>query len=147
MNLIISTFENFLKPTNSFFRFVIVGAFNTCIGLSVIFVMMNGFQAGYWTATFIGNTIGAIVSYILNRNFTFRSKASVSVSCIRFVAVILASYIGAYSLSDQIINVTSNHLNFFFLSNKEASVLLGSCLYTLANYFGQKHFVFTTSNG
>jgi putative flippase GtrA len=142
MNHIISTFENFLKPTNPFFKFIIVGVINTCIGLSVIFILMNGFHTGYWPATFIGNAAGAAVSYILNRNFTFKSKASVGGSSIRFLAVILISYIGAYSLSDQIINAAFHHISLEVLTNKDASVLLGSCLYTAANYTGQKYFVF-----
>jgi putative flippase GtrA len=143
MNHIISTFENFLKPTNSFLKFVIVGVINTCIGLSVIFILMNLFHIDYWPATFIGNAAGAAISYILNRKFTFQSKTSVGGSSLRFLAVILISYFGAYSLSDQIINAAFQHADLQILTNKEASVLLGSCLYTFANYLGQKYFVFT----
>ncbi|WP_226534887.1 GtrA family protein [Fictibacillus halophilus] len=139
MNHIISTFENFLKPTNSFFKFVIVGIINTCIGISISFILLNGFHTGYWPSTFIGNAAGAVVSYILNRKFTFQSKTSVGVSSIRFLAVILISYFVAYSLSSQIINA----LDLQILTNKESSVLLGACLYTFANYMGQKYFVFT----
>jgi putative flippase GtrA len=143
MNHIISTFENFLKPTNTFLKFVIVGIINTCIGLFVIFILMNLFHIGYWPATFIGNATGAAISYILNRKFTFQSKTSVGGSSLRFLAVILFSYLGAYSLSDQIINTAYQHSALEILTDKEASVLLGSCLYTFANYFGQKYFVFT----
>lgn len=143
MNHIISTFENFLKPTNSLVKFIIVGVINTCIGLSIIFILMNLFHIGYWPATFIGNAAGAAISYILNRKFTFQSKTSVSSSSLRFLAVILLSYFGAYSLSDQIINAVFEHTDLQILTNKEASVFLGSCLYTFANYLGQKYFVFT----
>lgn len=143
MNHIISTFENFLKPTNTFLKFVIVGIINTCIGLFVIFILLNLFHMGYWASTFIGNATGAAISYILNRKFTFQSKTSVGCSSLRFLAVILISYLGAYSLSDQIINTAYHHTALEILTDKEASVLLGSCLYTFANYFGQKYFVFT----
>lgn len=143
MNHIISTFENFLKPTNTFLKFAIVGIINTCIGLFVIFILMNLFHIGYWPATFIGNSTGAALSYILNRKFTFQSKTSVGGSSLRFLAVILISYLGAYSLSDHIINIAFQHSNLEILTDKEASVLLGSCLYTFVNYFGQKYFVFT----
>lgn len=142
MNHIISTFENFLKPTNPFFRFIIVGTINTGIGLSVIFILLNAFHTGYWPATFTGNAAGAAVSYILNRNYTFQSKSPVGGSSLRFLAVILISYIGAYSLSDQIVKAAFQPISFQLFTNKEASVLLGSCLYTLANYMGQKYFVF-----
>jgi putative flippase GtrA len=108
---------------------------------------MNIFHLGYWTATFLGNLVGAVVSFILNRSFTFQSKSSIGGSSLKFIVVIFVSYIGAYAISDQIISLNYFQIDFRFISNKEASVLLGSCLYTLVNYFGQKYFVFTTSHG
>ncbi|MET3728488.1 putative flippase GtrA [Fictibacillus halophilus] len=142
MNHIISTFENFLKPTNTFIRFLLVGIVNTCIGLSIIFLLMNGIGMSYWLSTFIGNTCGAVVSYILNRNFTFKSNTSLGVSGIRFTAVILISYFGAYGMSNLLWSGILNDTSFRLVTNKEASVLFGACLYTLMNYFGQKYLVF-----
>jgi putative flippase GtrA len=142
MNLIISTFENFLKPTNSFIRFLIVGIVNTCIGVSIIFLLMNGIGLSYWMSTFTGNTSGAVISYVLNRNFTFKSNTSLGASGIRFVAVILISYFGAYGMSDLLWSGILKDISFILVTNKEASVLFGAFLYTLANYIGQKFWVF-----
>ncbi|MCM3719356.1 GtrA family protein [Fictibacillus phosphorivorans] len=142
MNHIISTFENFLKPTNSFFKFLVVGIINTCIGLTVIFFLLNVLHTGYWPATFLGNAIGAAVSYILNRKFTFQSKTSVGKSSLKFLLVILICYFGAYSLSDLIIDSVFQRSALKILTSEDASVLLGSALYTFANYLGQKYFVF-----
>lgn len=142
MNLIISTFENFLKPTNSFIRFLLVGIVNTCIGLSIIFLFMNGFGLSYWVSTFIGNTAGAVFSYMLNRNFTFKSSTSFGLSGLRFAGVILISYFGAYGLSDLLWCGILKETSIILITNEEASVFFGACLYTLFNYFGQKYFVF-----
>lgn len=142
MNLIISTFENFLKPTNSFIRFLLVGIVNTGIGLSIIFLLMNGIGLNYWISTFIGNTCGAVISYILNRNFTFKSSTSLGVSGLRFVAIIAISYFGAYGLSHLIWSGILNETSLILVTNKEASVFFGACFYTLMNYYGQKYFVF-----
>lgn len=142
MNLIISTFENFLKPTNSFIRFLLVGIVNTCIGLSIIFLLMNGIGLSYWLSTFIGNTSGAVISYILNRNFTFKSNTSLGASGIRFAAVVLISYFGAYGISDLLWSGILNETSLILVTNKDVSVLFGACLYTLMNYFGQKYLVF-----
>ncbi|KZE66114.1 hypothetical protein AWM68_06990 [Fictibacillus phosphorivorans] len=135
MNHIISTFGNFLKPTNSFIRFLLVGIVNTCIGLTIIFLLMNGFGLNYWMSTFIGNTCGALISYVLNRNFTFKSSTSLGASGIRFATVIVLSYFCAYGVSDLLLDES-------VVTNKEISVLFGACLYTLLNYYGQKYLVF-----
>lgn len=144
MNRIILTFENFLKRTNYFFRFILVGVINTCIGLGVIFILMNGFQLNYWVSTFTGNAAGAVVSFILNRNFTFKSKASLGKGGLRFVAVILICYFFSYSFSDQITKWALHDFDLpIYLSLKDVSVILGSIFYTVSNFFGQKYFVFT----
>ncbi|MGA4720009.1 GtrA family protein [Fictibacillus nanhaiensis] len=103
---------------------------------------MNGIGLSYWMSTFTGNTSGAVISYVLNRNFTFKSNTSLGASGIRFVAVFLISYFGAYGMSDLIWSGILNDTSFILLTNKDASVLFGACLYTLANYFGQKFWVF-----
>ena len=142
MNHIISTFENFLKPTNSFIRFLLVGIVNTCMGLSIIFIMMKGFGMSYWLSTFIGNACGAVTSFILNRNFTFKSKASLGGSGLRFIAVIMLSYFASYGMSDLIWRGLLKPVNLMVITHQEASVLFGAGLYTITNFFGQKHLVF-----
>ena len=76
--------------TSSFARFLLVGVFNTLVGLSASFAFFNLFHLNYWISTFAGNTIGAIVSYTLNRTFTFRSNVSVGSSWWKFAVVILS---------------------------------------------------------
>lgn len=142
MNHIISTFENFLKPTNSFIRFLFVGIVNTLIGLTIIFLLMNGIGLNYWMATSIGNTCGAIISFVLNRNFTFKSNNSLVASGIRFATVIVLSYFCAYGVSDLLWGGVMDESSLFLFTNKEVSVLFGACLYTLLNYYGQKYLVF-----
>lgn len=138
----ISTSKNFLKRTNSFFRFLLVGVVNTFIGLSVIFIFMNVFELSYWVSTFTGNSIGAAVSFLLNRKFTFNSNTSLKKGGMRFVAVILVCYFLSFTLSKQMINWKLFELNFLFTSPKNASVVIGTIFYTMTNYTGQKYFVF-----
>lgn len=130
----------------SFFRFLLVGVINTIIGLSAMYLFLHGFSFSYWASTFIGNIIGACVSYFLNRTFTFQSNASVGGSMFRFAAVILVCYFISYYLGEKIAFYLFSQLTF--LSHKyaqDAAVLFGTGIYTITNYFGQRLFVFHKS--
>lgn len=131
--------EKYLNQTSPFTRFLFVGVINTLVGLSVTFLFLNLLEQSYWTSTFIGNSIGAICSFLLNRTFTFNSDAAILTGGIRFILVILVCYFLSYTLSSYLIQ-------FFqfrgVLSNREFAVLLGTIFYTVSNYIGQKYVVF-----
>lgn len=124
--------------TSPFFRFLLVGVLNTIIGLSSIFFLMNILELGYWASTFIGNGIGAVCSFLLNRSFTFKSDIPFLQGGAMFVLVIFSSYIIAYSLSPFVASFFSN-----WLPEREMAVFIGAGLYTVFNYVGQKRVVFT----
>lgn len=128
---------------HSFFRFLLVGIINTLVGLSVMYLCLHGFSFSYWESTFIGNTIGAIVSYLLNRTFTFKSNAAVGSSMFRFAAVILICYFFSYYLGEKIAVIVFSKLPFFPKKYiLDAAVLFGTGFYTISNYLGQRFFVF-----
>ncbi|MCC3355815.1 GtrA family protein [Bacillus sp. REN16] len=127
---------HFPKPTDTFFRFLLIGLVNTLVGLSSIFLLLHAVGLSYWLSTFLGNAIGATVSYVLNRQFTFSSKVSAGRSIPLFVVVILGSYFLAFSISKMAADwVLTEYTNGF-------AVLLGTVLYTIMNYLGQKYIVF-----
>ncbi|MBA2943404.1 GtrA family protein [Paenibacillus sp. CGMCC 1.16610] len=129
--------------SGSFLRFLLVGVFNTLVGLSASFVFFNVLHLNYWLSTFAGNTLGAIVSYTLNRTFTFRSKASVGSSWWKFAIVILSCYGLSYSCSlllAEAAGVLWPELRADWLHN--GAILVGNGLYTIGNYLGHKYFTF-----
>ncbi|MFB7142404.1 GtrA family protein [Gottfriedia sp. NPDC056225] len=127
----------------TFFRFIAVGVLNTIVGLSAIYLLLHLLGLSYWWSTFLGNTIGACVSYLLNRKFTFKSQSSVSKSVPLFIIVILASYFIAYNLGAKIIDFSLSNTDFISDKMKtDLAVLISTGLYTIVNYFGQKLFVF-----
>jgi putative flippase GtrA len=136
--------RNFIKRTNSFIRFLLVGVINTCVGLFIIFFSLNALHLSYWVSTFVGNLAGACISYLLNRSFTFNSTVSFQRGLPRFLTIILICYFGAYFFSEKLmIWFTSFH----FVSTsveQNGAVLVGSVLYTISNYLGQRYFVFNT---
>jgi putative flippase GtrA len=126
-----------------FFRFLMVGLINTSVGLLSMYILFHGAGLSYWLSTFIGNTIGAFVSYLLNRTFTFKSNATIGKSSMRFILVIIVCYFVSFTIGK---HFTPWALGLFpILSESYSSdiaILFSSGLYTFFNYFGQKIFVF-----
>ncbi len=148
MNHSISNIHDYPKQTNSFFRFILVGVVNTLVGLSIIFTLLQVLGLPYFLSTFIGNSIGALVSFQLNKTFTFQSNKPVHRSAPLFILVVVVSYFSAYSFSDYVADgIGSFQFNLFSISNENIAVLLGTGLYTVFNYLGQKYFVFIEKAG
>ncbi|WP_245917402.1 MULTISPECIES: GtrA family protein [Bacillus] len=137
--------EHSLKQIKPFLRFLVVGIINTIIGLSVMFILMNLLQQSYWIATFIGNSLGAVISFTLNRAFTFQSTVTFRKGAPRFLLIILACYFLAYGTADILAGWTIMQSIFgtIISSEKELAILIGTALYTIANFLGQKYLVFS----
>ncbi len=126
-----------------FLRFLLVGVLNTMIGMGLMFLLKNGLDWPYWHATFTGNTIGAAVSFLLNRTFTFKSRVPVLTGAPRFVLVVLISYILSFSFSHSITGKMNGiAVSEVYLSSDTIAIILGSIFYTITNFIGQKLFVF-----
>jgi putative flippase GtrA len=143
MSLLELKLGSFLKRTNRFTRFLLVGMVNTLTGLSIIFLLLNVFGLSYWISTFVGNCVGAVVSYLLNRTFTFNSQIVFTKGVPRFIIVILVCYFLSYSLSEFLADGVYDFYKIIPNFNEEEfAILLGSGFYTITNYFGQRNFVF-----
>jgi putative flippase GtrA len=129
----------------SFIKFLMVGVLNTCIGLTVTYLALEGLHLNYWVSTGLGNGCGAVMSFFLNRRFTFQSKISFLRGSSRFFLVVLTCYYSSYQLG----LLLSGWLlgGFGVPPNVQivVAVLLGSALYTLTNFFGQRWFVFSST--
>ncbi|WP_456276102.1 GtrA family protein [Bacillus sp. AK128] len=137
------TLLSYLRPTNSFVRFLLVGVLNTLVGLSMIFLMIK-LGMNYWSSTFVGNGIGAAVSFLLNRTFTFKSSVSMQRGIPLFILVILVCYFSSYTISKWMVSFTFvSAMVPSFLSETDVAILLGAGLYTFSNYLGQKYIVFS----
>ncbi|MEQ7052738.1 GtrA family protein [Paenibacillaceae sp. P-4] len=81
-----------------FSRYAVVGVINTCIGLGLIYALMHLAGWDHFASTFVGNTIGVLCSYVLNRRFTFQYEGAQLSSFIRFLVISLLCYAAAYVL-------------------------------------------------
>ena len=129
--------------TGSFARFLVVGVFNTLAGLGTSFLLFNLLELDYWSSTFTGNTVGAVVSFTLNRTFTFRSSVPVRSSWWKFALVTAWCYGLSYGLGLGLASWLSPLLPAAadkLLSN--GAILVGNGVYTISNYFGHKYVTF-----
>lgn len=114
-------------------RFVFVGGINTLVGYGsyALFLMFN---INYLISNTLSTIIGVANSYIWNRNFTFKSKASVKEELTKFVSVYLVSYL----ISMLSIYILVSKLGV----NEYVGGLLNLVVTTLISYFGHKKFSF-----
>ena len=133
---------------SSFIRFLIVGVINTLVGTAVMFGLYNlaGLhkwgQAGYWLSTVGNYTVGSVVSFFLNKHFTFKNKEKGRGVVIRFVVNIAVCMVLAYGIAQRAVEAA---LAGSFLSAQmqgNLSMACGMCLFVLLNYFGQRFFAF-----
>lgn len=132
---------------NTIIKFIIVGIVNTLIGWAAMFLTLgilhklhaNNFIT-YWGPSGMNIVVGSIVSYILNKHFTFQSNTEIKNDIIKFTINIIICYIVAYGIAQPI----AKHLfkNTGKLMLKVISLISGSILFTIINYFGQRFWVF-----
>ncbi|MBB3108755.1 putative flippase GtrA [Paenibacillus phyllosphaerae] len=133
---------------HSFVRFVLVGIMNTLIGLTLIYICLNWLGFGYWASTFIGNTLGAVNSFFMNRSFTFRSGSGIASTAWRFALLTLGCWLLAYGLADKGAEVLARQLlpglqmEMTERTIHNIAALAGSGLYTILGYIGSRWLVF-----
>ena len=93
----------------TFWKFILVGVANTIFGTGIMFVFYNAFHFSYWISSASNYFFGSILSYILNRIFTFRNSETTVKTLPRFVINISLCYLLAYGIAKPlVIHVLSN---------------------------------------
>lgn len=128
------------KLDGTVIRFIIVGAINTLFGTAIMFVFYNVFHLSYWVSSASNYFFGSILSYFLNKSFTFRYGKTDFKSIFRFTVNILACYLLAYGIAKPVMRY---FLSGFSVSVQEnVSMALGMVLFVGLNYLGQRFFAF-----
>lgn len=147
--------KNFLKNffDIKFLKFILVGILNTIVGMGLQFVFYNcfgwdKFNWGVLLATFLGNFIGSVLSYFLNKYFTFKNTEKGWKPVFRFALNIAVCYVIAYVVVAPLVSLisTSAGITMFgwsvakFAGN--VSMAVGACAFVACNYIGQRFFAF-----
>ena len=135
---------------NTLVKFLAVGVLNTIIGAGTMFLLYNlahvsaGLHtwgdAGYWISSAANYIIGSIVSFFLNKYFTFESKEWSWSQVWKFVLNVTVCYILGYGLAKPLALKALAGQSLKVQEN--VAMLVGMCLYTGFNYLGQKFFAF-----
>lgn len=125
---------------NTFIKFAAVGVINTLFGTAIMFGLYNLAGASYWVSSAANYILASILSYILNKRFTFRHEGEVVQSGVRFAINIAVCYFAAYGLAKPFAMVLLEDAGKSIQEN--TAMLIGMCIFVVINYLGQKLFVF-----
>jgi putative flippase GtrA len=134
-----------MKKLLSFFdittiKFLIVGVVNTIVGTGLMFILYNLFSVNYWISSASNYVVGSIVSYFLNKYFTFQNKEKSWKQVFIFIINISVCYLIAYGLAKPVVSFVLSGFSEKMQGN--ISMLVGMGLFVALNYLGQRLFVF-----
>ncbi len=120
-------------------KFLIVGALNTLIGLSCIYAAMGILHLGFIASNALGYGFGILISFALNRAWTFGHSAPWRRSFPKWLAVVGAAY--ACNL------IAASFARWTLGVDPYIAQLFGVAAYTSASFLGARQFVFSTPAG
>ena len=135
-------------------KFLLVGVINTLVGegLKALFLALT--PLGPLPASAISTALASVLSYFLNRYFTFKYQGSSAKAIGRFVLNIVVCYTLSHALALLLLYplLTGAEGGWFaglglLAANKKSAAdyiatYAGSCLFVGFNYLGQRFFAF-----
>ena len=120
-------------------KFLLVGVGNTLLSMVLMFLLEG---LGYWPSTAIAYVAGAVMSFFLNRRFTFHSDEVLWKAAVKFAVNVAVCYVIAYALAQPIAGWVLGNTGMDPIWQERLTKLGGMALYTILNYFGQRFFAF-----
>lgn len=142
MNRLIALAKKLFDRT--FLRFVLVGVVNTLFGYAIMFGFYNLLGLSYWVSSAANYFFGSILSYFLNKHFTFQDKSRDWKTVLRFVVNIAACYAVSYGLARPLVRLVLRSLPQTTIDN--AAMLFGSVVFVALNYLSQRFLTFRSGS-
>ena len=127
------------------FKFLLVGVINTIVGNGTMFLLYNLCGAGYTLSTVANYVVGSIVSYFLNKYYTFKQNKKSGKEVLRFIITVVVCYAVAYGVAKPLAYLVFSGLSETLKDN--LAMLAGSGIFIVLNYFGQRFFAFKSEGG
>lgn len=121
-------------------KFLLVGVVNTLVGTAIMFGLYNLAHCTYWVSSAANYILTSILSFFLNKYFTFCSRGKRTGEVVRFAVNIAACYLLAYGIAKPLCLAALASTSSAVRDN--ISMLVGMCLFTVFNYLGQRFFAF-----
>ena len=125
-------------------KFIIVGVINTLVGMAIMLGLYNLAGCSYWVSSAANYILTSILSYFLNKYFTFQNKEKSLGQVLRFIINIAVCYLLAYGAAQPLAQWAIPRLGWGWLVRWQGQITLicGNGLFTCLNYFGQRCFAF-----
>ncbi len=124
----------------AFLRFLLVGVVNTLVGTGTMYALYNLARCGYWFSSAMNYVVGSVVSYFLNKYFTFRQTGRDAKTVLRFIVNITVCYAAAYGAARPLARMLLSAASETVRDN--VAMEFGMCIFVALNYLGQRTFVF-----
>lgn len=126
----------------TFLRFILVGVVNTLVGTAIMFFCFNVLAWSYWISSALNYIVGSIVSYLLNKRYTFQQKGHDWNTVWKFIVNITICYVLAYGFAKPLVT----WLLSGFTTNVQGNIalLVGMVLFVGLNYVGQRFWAFSS---
>jgi putative flippase GtrA len=125
---------------HTFIKFILVGCVNTLIGSAIMFSLYNLAGLSYWISSACNYIFTSILSFFLNKYFTFSVRKWSVFMIAAFITNIAFAYFVAYGISKPVLNYLLRNSPQRIREN--TALLAGMCLFTGINYIGQRFVVF-----
>ena len=124
--------------------FIIIGIINTLVGTAIMFGLYNLAGASYWVSSVTNYVLTSVLSFFLNKRFTFQYRDNSIRAAVRFAANIIVCYIIAYGIAKPLTYVVLRSASEVVQDN--IALFVGMVLFTVCNFVGQKYFAFKQEN-
>ena len=121
-------------------KFLIVGIVNTGAGAGIMFLLYNLAHCSYWVSSVCNYIAGGIISFFLNKYFTFKNTQKSVKQIMFFILNLAVCYVLAYVLAKWMVYKMFIEQSDKFKDN--IAMIFGMLLYTGLNYLGQRLLVF-----
>ena len=121
-------------------KFLAAGVVNTLVGCGTMFLLYNLAHCSYWASSAANYVVGGIVSFFLNKYFTFQNKTWEWSQVWKFAVNVTVCYLLGYGLAKPLVRWALAGMGTTVQDN--AAMLAGMCLFVAFNYCGQRFFVF-----
>jgi len=147
-------------------KFMVVGVINTIVGLAISFTLLHftGRTAwgiihvaettgitkiegswSYWVSTSTSYILASVLSFFLNKHFTFKAKHRSARMVLYFILTIVIAYLIAYAIAAKVMYSLLQGYSPVF--RDRVSTVFGMCLFTGLNYLGQRFLAFKPRKG
>lgn len=159
-----SKFTNFFKKfiDKKTLKFLAVGVLNTLVGMGImllldfifnktvphfaeksVFVLgTTDYTAAYIISSAVNYIVGGILSYFLNKYWSFGNKEKSALIVLKFVGIVVVCYAIAYLGAKPLMELILKNANIASKWKEFLALIVGAGLYTVLNYFGQRFFAF-----